>query len=137
MLQWCFSRLISRLTNPRKTRVFSFIRQMWQFFKHSLFSLALPLSNPSQPKTVTSSKPHNFQANLCKINLKGMFLTFFSSFPLRLCKNYLRVFLNWGFFENGLGFLIFNQIFFKILIGLCPISLMCICVGPLWHLIMY
>ena len=42
-------------------------------------------------------------------------------------------FLNWGFFEKGVGNYDFGQIFFKILIGLCPICFDCICFGPLWH----
>ena len=45
VLQWCFSQLISRLPNPRKTRVFSFIRLMWQFL-NTLYFPHLPSLEP-------------------------------------------------------------------------------------------
>ena len=115
-----------------KNACFQFYKADVTVFSNTFISLALPLSNPSQPKTIFNSKPHHIQANLCKINLKGMFLTFFSSFPLRLCRNFLRV-LKLGIFSKmGWGSW-FCEIFFKILIRLSPIWFVCICVGPLWH----
>ena len=78
-LQWCFLQLILRLSNLRKTRVFSFIRLMWQCFKHSI-SLALPFLNLSQPKTDFLSKPHHFQAYFLQNQLQGMFSSTFFSF---------------------------------------------------------
>ena len=42
-----------------------------------------------------------------------------------------RFVLNLGFSKKRVGFIGFGQTFYKILIGLCPIWLVCICVGPL------
>ena len=42
--------------------------------------------------------------------------------------------LSWiGDFRKRVGFIDFGHIFFKILIRLCPIWLVCIYVGPLWQ----
>ena len=103
-----------------KNACFQFYKADVTVFSNTLPSLALPLSNPSQPKTIFHWKPHHFQENLCKINLKGMFLTFFSSFPLRLCRNFLKV-LKLGIFSKmGWGSW-FCEKNFKILIRLSPI----------------
>ena len=53
----CVSRLISRLPKPQKTRVFSFYVADVTVFQTFCFSLALPLSNPFQPKITFHSNP--------------------------------------------------------------------------------
>ena len=124
MLQLCFSRVISWLSNPRKTCVFSFIGLMWQIFKTLSISLSLPHS--LNPNLIFSLNPIIFKLDLCTINLQSF------HFSLRICRNWVRV-LELGFFEKkGLGMLILGKIF-KILIGLSPIWSDCIYVGPLWH----
>ena len=73
VLQWCFSWVISWLSNPRKTHVFSFIGLMWQIFKTLSISLSLPHLNRSQPKSVFHSNPIFFKLNLYSINSEVCF----------------------------------------------------------------
>ena len=82
-----FSRLISRLSNQRKTRVFSFIRMMWQFFKHSLFPSHCLSWTSLNPNLFFSQNPIIFKLNFCKINFKVCFLKHSFHFCLRLCRN--------------------------------------------------
>ena len=46
-------------------------------------------------------------------------------------------FLELGLFLKGLGKLIFLQNFLFFLFGLCPILIVCVCVGPKWHFNIY
>ena len=102
------------------------------FFK-TLLSFLLCLTRTSlNPNLIFSQNPPISSTNLYKISSKVCFLTFFSAFHFRLCVICFRV-LELGIFEKRVGNYDFGQIFFKILIGLCPIWLYCICVSPLWQ----
>ena len=105
------------------------------FFQNHFTSLALPLSNPFQPKSHFLSKTHLFQDNLYSITSTYVFLTLFSSFLLGLCKFSLG-FWKLGIFKKGVGVGVLNfvQIFFKILIGLSLIWCVCICVDAMWQI---
>ena len=74
------SRLISWLSNPRKMRVFSFYVADVTSFQKLLTSLALPLSNLSQPKTIFHSNPINSKLVFYNFNFKVCFLKHFSSY---------------------------------------------------------
>ena len=136
MLQWCFFRVISWLYNPQKMRVFSFIRLMWQFFKTLLNSFLCLTWTSLNPNLIFNQNHPISNTNLCKISSKVCFLTFFSSFYLRLCRICFRV-LKLGIFEKGVGNYDFGKKNFKILIGLCPIVLIVSVLVPCSILVMY
>ena len=123
----CVSRLISRLSNPWKTHVFSFYVVDVTVFQTLSFSLALLLSNPLQPKI-------NFHSNLIIFKQKTLQNHFKLCFPF--CLDYAVFslgFWNLGIFKKGVGVLIFCENFFKTLIRLNPICWVCICVGLMRH----
>ena len=128
----CVSRLISRLPNLRKTRVFSFYVADVTVFQTLSFSLVLPLLNPLQPKISFHSNPTFSRKNLYKITSRYVFLNILFLFVLDYVVLSLG-FQNLGIFEKGVGVLNFCEIFFKTLIGLSPICYVCICVGPMRH----
>ena len=82
----CVSRLISRLPNPRKMRVFSFYLVDVTIFQTLWFSLALPLSNPSQPKINFHSNPIIFKQKSLQNHFKVCFPKYCFHFCLRLCR---------------------------------------------------
>ena len=123
---------VLRVCNLWKTCVFSFIGLMWQIFKTLLSSLPLPHSNLSQTQIDFHSKPMNCKFKSLQNLFKGMFLN--NLFTLFLDYAEKSLGLSWiGDFRKRVGFIDFGQKIFKILIGLCPIWLVCICVGPLWQ----
>ena len=65
-----------------------------------------------------------------------MSIQYFLFNSLDYAKNFY-IFLKLGYFEKGLGTLNFVKISFYFLIGLCPIWVVCVCVGQLWHFNMY
>ena len=69
----CDSRLISQLSNPQKTRVFSFYVANVTVFQNFFTSLALPLSNPSQPKINFHSNPIIFKQKSLQNHFKVCF----------------------------------------------------------------
>ena len=75
----CFA-IVSLLPNPRKMRVFSFYVADVTSFQKLLTSLALPLSNLSQPKTIFHSNPINSKLVFYNFNFKVCFLKHFSSY---------------------------------------------------------
>ena len=111
---------------------FQFLYSRCDSFSNTLFSLALPLSNPSQPKINFLSTPSFSSKNLCKITSRFVFLNIVSIFVLDYA-DFSLGFWNLGIFEKGVGVLIFCENFFKTLIGLSPICWVCICVGPMRH----
>ena len=110
MLQWCFSRVILRVSNSQKTLVFSFIQLIWQIFKTLSISLSLPYSNLSQPKSIFHSNPIFFKLNLCTINSKVCFLNILFIFSLDYAEINLGI-LNWGYLKKGLGPLFWEKKF--------------------------
>ena len=136
VLQWCFSRVISQLSNPRKMRVFSFIGLMWQIFKTLYISLSFPHSNLSQPKTNFQLYPIIFKLDFCKISLNVCFLNILFIFFLEYVEINLG-FLNWGFFEKGVRNFVFGQIFSKFWLGCVPFVLCVSVLAPCGILIMY
>ena len=128
----CVSWLISRLSNMRKTSVFSFIRQMWQVFKTLSFP-SLRLSwTPFNPKPFFTQTSSFSRENLCKITSRYVFLNIVFIFVLDYA-DFSLGFWKLGIFENWVGVLSFCEFFSKSLIGLSPIWCFCICVGPLSH----
>ena len=126
-----FLRVTSQACNLRKTRVFSFKGLMWQIFKHILISsFCLPRAS-LKPKTIFTQNPINFKLKLYKIIIK-VCPTIFLLFHLDYAENFLG-FINLVIFEKGVGIVGFCQNLFKFLIGLCPICLVCVCVGPMWQ----
>ena len=83
----CVSRLILRLPNPQKTRVFSFYVADETFFQNHFISLVLPLSNPSQPKIIFHSNPIIFKQKSLQNHFKVCFPKhFFFHFCLKFCR---------------------------------------------------
>ena len=122
----------SLLSNPRKTRVFSFIMQMWHFFKHLNFPSHYLSSNPYQPKIIFQLNPIIFKQKSLQNHFKVCFskhcfhFSFnFVDFSLGLSK--LVIFSKKGWVSQ------FCEKFSKILIGLSPIWCLCIYVGPMWQ----
>ena len=105
---------------------------MWLFFKTLLCSLLCVTRTSLNPNLIFTKNPPIPSTNLCKISSKVCFLTFFLAFHFRLCRICFRV-LELGIFEKRVGNYDFGQIVLKILIGLCPICLVCIYVVPLWQ----
>ena len=132
-----FSRVTLREGKLWKTHVFSFKGLMWQIFKHILFSFTLPSSCLLQPQTIFHSKTQNSRENFFKSYLRYVYTIFFLYF-LRLCRKFLGFFffLNWIILKKGWE-LYFLWIFFNFLFGLCPIWVVCVCGGPLWHFNMF
>ena len=83
VLQWCFS----WLPNPRKMCVFSFIRQMWQFFKHSLFPSPCLSRTPLNPKLIFTQTPSFFKQKSLQNHFKICFLKHYFHLCLRFCRN--------------------------------------------------
>ena len=127
-----FSRLISRLFNLRKTHVFNFFVADVTVFQNFLTSLALPLSNPSQPKITFHLNPIIFKQKSLQNHFKVCFPKHCFHFCLKFCRFQLRVLKIGDFQKLGWGSY-FCEIFFKILIGLSPICCVCIYVGPIRH----
>ena len=128
---------VSRLTRYSITgenRVFSvfYVADVTCFSNHFNFPRS-SFSNLFPPKSLFYSNPFIFKQDICKISSRYVLLTPFLPFLLRLCRSLAQGHENWGFFENGLRFFVFVNIFLKILIGLCPIFCLCICVGLLWQ----
>ena len=122
MLQWWFSRVISRLSNLQKSHVFSFIGLMWQIFKTLSISLSLPHLNLSQPKYVFHSNLIFFKLNLYTINSKVCFLRLEIDLG----------FLNWGFSKKGLGTLFWAKVFQNFEWAMSHLIYVYLCC-PLWH----
>ena len=80
----CVSRLISRITNPRKTRVFCFYVTDVTVFQTLCFSLTLLLSNPLQPKISFLSNPIIFRQKSLQNHFKVCFPKHCFHFCLRL-----------------------------------------------------
>ena len=122
----------SLLYNPQKLCVFVFfVADVTCFSNHFNFPYS-SLSNLFPPKSLFYSNLFIFKQDIYKISSRYVLLTPFLSFLLRLCRSLAQGYENWGFFENGLRFFVFMNIFLKFLIGLYPICCLCICVGPLW-----
>ena len=68
----CVSRLIPRLSNPRKTRVFSFYIADVTVFQTLCFPSRCLSRTPLNPKSIFS-QPHHFQAKIFAKSLQGMF----------------------------------------------------------------
>ena len=79
---------LSLLSNPRKTRVFSFYVANVTVFQNFLISLAKPLSNHFQPKSLFHSNPIIFKQNFCSILSRYVPFTLFSCFIFGLCSFY-------------------------------------------------
>ena len=124
-----FSRLISRLFNLRKMHVFSFYVADVTVFQNFLTSLALPLSNPPQPKINFLSTPSFSTKNLCKITSRYVFLNIASIFVLDYAEFRLG-FWNLGIFEKGVRVLIFVQIFSKFWLVWVPFAVFVSVLAP-------
>ena len=103
----CVSRLILRLPNPRKTRVFSFYVADETFFQNHFISLVLPLSNPSQPKIIFHSTTIIFKQKSLQNHFKVCFPKHCFPFCLRLCSFQLRVLKFRDFRKTGFIFVKF------------------------------
>ena len=132
VLQRCFLQVIPQVYNPRKTRVFSFIRLMWQIFKHILISLSSPSSCLSQTQIDFHSKPYQFQVQISAKSLQRyVILQSFHSF-LRLCRKFFLGYFIWGFCKKGWVYWFwskFLQIFYWALSQLSCF----LCVSPMWQ----
>ena len=131
----CFSWVISRVYNPRKMCVFSFIGLMWQILKTLMSSLPLPHSNLSQTKIDFHLKPINFKFESLQNLFKGMFLN--NLFTLFL--DYVEIFLglSWiGDFWKRV-WLILGKIFSKSWLGFAPFDLFVSVLAPCGNLILY
>ena len=89
------------------------------------------------PNCFSLKKPNqNSRENFFKSYLRYVY-SIFSLYFLRLCRNILGFYLNWVILKKGWELYFFCEIFFNFLIGLCPIWVVCVCVGQLWHFNMY
>ena len=102
----------SLLYNRRKSRVFSFLCSRCDLFFKSFQLPSLKFLEPLSTQITILFKPLHFQTrylqNLFKVCASN---TFFLSFLLRLCRSLAQGYENWGFFENGLRFFVFMNIF--------------------------
>ena len=127
LLQWSFLRLFSQLTHysvTRKNHMFSvfYVADVTCFSNHFNFPRS-SLSNLFPPKSLFYSNPSIFKQDIYKISSRYVLLTPFLSFLLRLCRSLAQGYENWGFFENGLRFFVFMNIFLNFLIGLLFVHL--------------
>ena len=100
---------------------FQFLYSRCDSFSNTLFSLALPPSNPSQSKINFLSTPSFSSKNLCKITSRYVFLNIVSIFVLDYA-DFSLGFWNLRIFEEGVGVLIFVQIFSKFSLGWVPFA---------------
>ena len=113
----------SLLYNPRKSCVFVFfVADVTCFSNHFNFPRS-SLSNLFPPKSLFYSNLLIFKQDIYKISSRYVLLTPFLSFLLRLCRSLAQGYENWGFFENGLRFFVFMNIFLNFLIGLLFVHL--------------
>ena len=106
---------VSQLTCYSITRencVFSifYVADVTCFSNHFNFPRS-SLSNLFPPKSLFYSNPFIFKQDIYKISSRYVLLTPFLSFLLRLCRSLAQGYENWGFFENGLRFFVFMNIF--------------------------
>ena len=113
---------------------FQFLCSRCDIFSKLITSLALPLSNLSQPKINFLSNPFKSKLVFCNFIFKVCFLKHFSFYLSQIMQKISQGYQNWGFFENWVRFLNFVKIFSNYLIGLSLVYCLCIYVGPLWQI---
>ena len=99
----CISRLILRLPNLQKTRVFNFYVVDVTFFQNHFISLVLPLSKPFQPKIIFLSNPIIFMQKSLQNHFKVCFPKHCFHFCLKFCRFQLRVLKIGDFQKLGWG----------------------------------
>ena len=120
---------MSWLSNPRKTRVFSFIRQMWQIFKSFSFPSLRLSRTPFNPKPFFTQTSSFSSKNLCKITSRYVFLNIFFMFS-KIMQKFKLGFKNWGFSKIGLGFLVFVKFFWNLWLGWIPFVVIVLLLAP-------
>ena len=121
----------------RKKHVFSISNvadvTIFQNLSFPSLSLSRTIFNPKHYFIQTPS----FSSKFSEKSFQGMYFLHYSHLLFSDYAEFmLRVFKIGDF--RKLGWISFSsEYFWKSLIGLCPICCLCICVGPLWQLIMY
>ena len=113
-------------------RVFSFIMQIWQFFKHIDFPSHYLSSNPSQLKIIFHSYPIIFKHKSLQNHFKVCFSKHYFHFSFNFA-NFSLGFSKLGIFLKKDWVSQFCEKFSNIVIRLSPIYCLCICVDPLRH----